>query len=210
MELRSIEQYEALIEHSADAIVLFDEAGVIQFANPAVETMLGYAPDELVGERAFSLVHPDDREEAIEGLGRIAGNPSRSTAKQEHRLRHADGSWVWVESVTTNRTESDVEGYVINTREITERKRYERRLEKTTEQLEALNRVVRHDIRNDMTVILGWSERLREHVTDEGRDALDRVLRKCHHVIELTEISRDFVESLVDDESTQLKPVGLR
>ncbi|QCC47541.1 two-component system sensor histidine kinase NtrB [Halobellus limi] len=210
MEFQTVEQYRALIDHSTDVIVLFDKTGVIQFASPAVETMLGYDPNELIGEQAFSLIHPDDREQAVEAFNQIVGAPSQSTKKQEHRLRHADGSWVWAESVTTNRTESDIEGFVINTREITERKRNEKQLEKRTEQLEALNRVVRHDIRNDMSVILGWGEQLQKHVTDEGQDALDRVLRKSRHVIELTEISRDFVESLVSDDTTEVKPVDLQ
>lgn len=210
MEIQTVEQYRALIDDSTDAIVLFDETGVIQFANLAVEQMLGYAPDELAGEQAFNLVHPNDREQAIEAFNQIVGAPGQSTKKQEHRLRHIDGSWVWAESVTTNKTESDVEGFVINTRVITERKHYQERLEETTEQLEALNRVVRHDIRNNMSVILGWSEQLQEHVTDEGQDALDRVLRKSHHVIELTEVARNLVESLVDDNATEVEPIDLQ
>lgn len=210
MEFQTVEQYRALIQHSTDVIVLFDETGVVQFANPAVEQMLGYTPDELIGKQAFNLVHPNDREQAIEAFNQIVGAPNQSTKKYEHRLRHADGSWVWAESVTTNKTESDIEGFVINTREITKRKRYEKQLEKTAEQLEALNRVVRHDIRNDMNVILGWGEQLQAHVSDTGQDALDRVLQKSHHVIELTEIARDFVELLADDNATEAKSVDLQ
>lgn len=209
VELQTVDQCKTLIDHSTDVIALFDETGVIQFANPAVEPMLGYDPDELVGQRAFDLLHPDDREQAVDAFNRIAGTPGQSTEKREHRLQHADGSWVWAESVTTNRTDSDVEGFVINTREITERKHYEKQLQKTTEQLEALNRVVRHDIRNDMAVIVGWGETLQDHIDEELEDALNHVLQKSHHVIELTEIARDFVESLVKDDPTEVSPVDL-
>jgi len=87
--------------------------------------------------------------------------------------------------------------------------RYRIQLEERTEQLEALNRVVRHDIRNDMAVIHGWSETLRDHVDKEGQDALDRVLRKSTHVIELTETARDFVDSLTGDAVLEAKPTDL-
>jgi PAS domain S-box-containing protein len=209
MELQTVEQYKTFINHSTDVLALLDETGIIQFANPAVEAMLGYDPDELVGQQAFDLLHPDDRAQAADAFDRIAGTPGRSTERHEHRLRHADGSWVWAESVTTNRTDSDIGGFVINTREITERKHYEEQLQKTTEQLEALNRVVRHDIRNDMAVIVGWGETLQGNVDGELQDALDHVLQKSHHVIELTEIARDFVRSLVGDDETEVTPVDL-
>ncbi|WP_231741236.1 histidine kinase N-terminal 7TM domain-containing protein [Halorubrum sp. CBA1125] len=101
-------------------------------------------------------------------------------------------------------------GELLTLDDVTERERYRRRLEERTEQLEALNRVVRHDIRNDMAVIHGWTEMLRDHVDEEGQDALDRVLRKSRHVIDLTETARDFVDSLADDAAPELKPIDLR
>jgi signal transduction histidine kinase len=93
--------------------------------------------------------------------------------------------------------------------DVTDRETYRIRLEERTEQLEALNRVVRHDIRNDMAVVHGWAETLQDHVDDDGRDALERVLRKSRHVIELTEIARDFVDSLAADVAPETKPVAL-
>lgn len=100
-------------------------------------------------------------------------------------------------------------GGLVTLTDVTDRELYRERLEAKTEQLEVLNRVVRHDIRNDMTVILGWSEQLQDHVTDERQDALDRVLEKSRHVVELTEVAREFVESLSDDQTIELKPIAL-
>ena len=100
-------------------------------------------------------------------------------------------------------------GELLTVDDVTDREQYRAQLEDRTEQLEALNRVVRHDIRNDMAVIHGWSETLRDHVDDEGRDALERVLRKSAHVIELTETARDFVDSLTGDAVLEAKPVDL-
>lgn len=98
-------------------------------------------------------------------------------------------------------------GELLTVDDVTGRETYRLRLEERTEQLEALNRVVRHDIRNDMAVVHGWAETLRDHVDDDGRDALERVLRKSEHVIELTELARDFVDSLADDVAPETKPI---
>lgn len=100
-------------------------------------------------------------------------------------------------------------GQLLTVTDVTDRETYRRRLEVKTEQLEALNRVVRHDIRNDMSVILGWAEVLEEHVDEDGRDALERVLGKSRHVIELTEVSREFVESLSGDVTAERHAVDL-
>jgi len=100
-------------------------------------------------------------------------------------------------------------GRLVTVRDVTERESYRQQLEAKTEQLEALNRVVRHDIRNDMAVIVGWGETLRDHVDEEGEDALDHVLRKSRHVIGITEVARDFVESLSDEGTAELEPITL-
>ena len=98
-------------------------------------------------------------------------------------------------------------GQLVTVTDVTERESYRQRLEEKSDQLEALNRVVRHDIRNDMTVVLAWAEILDDHIDEGGKEALDRVLKKSRHAVELTEVARDFVESLSDDGTTELKPI---
>lgn len=100
-------------------------------------------------------------------------------------------------------------GQLVTITDVTDRESYRQRLEEKTEQLEALNRVVRHDIRNDMAVILGWTETLQDQVTEEGEDALELVLKKSRHVVELTEVAREFVDSLSDGDTTELEPIAL-
>jgi signal transduction histidine kinase len=60
-----------------------------------------------------------------------------------------------------------------------------------------------------MAVILGWTETLQDHVTEEGEDALELVLKKSRHVVELTEVAREFVDSLSDGDTTELEPIAL-
>ena len=122
-----------------------------------------------------------------------------------------EGSQRYFQVSTTPFTAGGVTtGRLVTITDVTEREAYRRQLEEKSEQLEALNRVVRHDIRNDMSVIRGWAETLPPHVDEEGREALDRVLQKSEHVIELTETVREFVESLSGDGTIDPRPTELR
>lgn len=78
------------------------------------------------------------------------------------------------------------------------------------ERLDVLNRVLRHDIRNDMNTIVAWGEMLEDEVTPEGRDKLDRILRAGRHVVELTNVARDLSEIIHGDESPNRTPISLR
>jgi len=129
------ERFQAFVENSSDIITVLDADGVVQYESPSIERVLGYSQEELVGENAFEYVHPDDRADLLEQFA-DAQDQSDGTGIVEYRFRHADGSWVWLESAGRARFDSTVGGYVINSRDITGRKDREQRLE-------ALNRATR-------------------------------------------------------------------
>ena len=122
-----------------------------------------------------------------------------------------EGETQYYEVATTPFLSGEVQtGQLVTITDVTERESYRQELEEKTEQLEALNRVVRHDIQNDMTVVLGWAELLEDHVDAEGEEALERVIQSSEQVVELTETARMFVESLTDESVADLKPIDLR
>ena len=90
-------------------------------------------------------------------------------------------------------------------------RRQSRRLARQEQQFEVLNRVLRHDIRNDMNVVLGWLDVLGDHVDDEGGPTLDRIESAAQHVVELTSVARDLARTVGDDagDGPTLEPVSL-
>ncbi|MWV41599.1 HAMP domain-containing sensor histidine kinase [Natrialba sp. INN-245] len=78
-----------------------------------------------------------------------------------------------------------------------------------TEQLLLLNRITRHDIRNEMNVIIGWAGQLEDHVDEAGQEICERVLDSSHNVVDLTRAVREFVEILEMDDDPELKPIPL-
>ena len=57
---RREEHYRSLIENSLDLVSILNFDGTIRYASPSHERVLGYPLDDLVGQNAFSFVHPDD------------------------------------------------------------------------------------------------------------------------------------------------------
>jgi len=59
----SEDQFRLILQHTSDMLTIFDELGTIIYQSPSFERMLGYAPDERVGQNVFvadHIVHPDD------------------------------------------------------------------------------------------------------------------------------------------------------
>lgn len=131
-------QYRTLIEHAEDIVTVIAPDGTIEYQSPSVERILGWDPGELVGDYVFNYVHPDDREEM---RGRFIDLTEREGVVIEgvtFRFKRADGSWAWVETVGSNRKDTTVDGYVFNSREITERLERERELKRYETVVEAV------------------------------------------------------------------------
>jgi len=97
--------------------------------------MLGYAPEEVVGEmNVLDYVHPDDLPHVLEETEKALSEGGVATNRTEYRFRHKDGSWRWVESAGTYLLDDPhVKGVVVQTRDITERKRTEEALREAEE-----------------------------------------------------------------------------
>ncbi|MBA2278191.1 MAG: diguanylate cyclase [Chloroflexia bacterium] len=112
--------------------------GTPAYISPAVEPLLGYQPEELLGTPIFALIHPDDVPAAEAALGLRPRKPDTSL-RHELRMRHRDGSWRWMESVSSNRiAHPGIAGIVVNARDVTERKQAETALREREEQLRRL------------------------------------------------------------------------
>ncbi|WP_166035674.1 sensor histidine kinase [Halorussus pelagicus] len=82
-------------------------------------------------------------------------------------------------------------------------------LERKTNQLLLLNRITRHDIRNEMNVVIGWTEQLADHTDDAGDQIRQRVLDSGQHVVGLTKAVREFIETLKTAGEPDLQAVDL-
>jgi PAS domain S-box-containing protein len=120
---RSEERFRSLIENALDIITILDADGTIHYESPSVETVLGYPPTELIGQNFFAYIHPDDLANACCEIGN-AIQVRETTLPIEFRCRHQDGSWRMLEAISQKFVDDVPEPrIVINSRDITERKR---------------------------------------------------------------------------------------
>jgi two-component system cell cycle sensor histidine kinase/response regulator CckA len=127
----SAERLGELVNFSVDAIVLVNVDGVIRWANPATEEVLGYRPDDIVGIHVRDLVEPVDRDAWQALVGRLFDDPS-TPVRATFRCRHKDGSVRWTEGVARNLLqEPRVGGILVYYRDVTARKATEQQLKDT-------------------------------------------------------------------------------
>ncbi|QIO24302.1 PAS domain-containing sensor histidine kinase [Haloarcula sp. JP-L23] len=128
-----------LLDYTQDKVAVLDESGAYTYANAAAERILGYDPDTLVGQNVFEYIHPEDRAEVqtqFESIVRTDEAFLADTATYRHRA--SDGSWVWLESRMSNLTDSELSGYVVSSRVVTDRVEAERDRRATRERLQEL------------------------------------------------------------------------
>ena len=114
-------RFRSLVQESSDLILILSRKAVIEFASPAVERMLGFRPDEIVGRRDGLSVHPADEKRFRRALIRVLRSPG-THPPFEIRVQHGDGSYRWLEVTPTNLLADPlIHGVVANCRDITER-----------------------------------------------------------------------------------------
>ena len=125
---RSEDYFRTLIENSSDMITILNSKGKILFQSPSIERALGYRTEELLDRNAFDFVHPNDVQRMLGIFSGDLMHPNLQTPA-EYRFRHRDGSWRYLESIGKNLLhDPSVHGVVINSRDVTERKRAEERI----------------------------------------------------------------------------------
>ena len=158
-------RFRSLVQNSSDIITLLERDGTVRYQSPSIERILGYKPEELLGKSVFELVHPDDQPAVMAIFQERLPIPG-SIAPIEVRFRHNDGSWRTLESTGNNLLyEPGVAGIVVNSRDITERKRTEDVLH-ATEKLATTGRLaaaIAHEINNPLEGVTNLLYLLENH-----------------------------------------------
>ncbi len=118
----SEKRFKALVENSADAVVVFTKEGKPLYISPSIERILGYTEEEASKLDLFSVVHPDDAGTIQKIWEELLQNPGVTFKGYTSRFLHKDGSWHWLEKTATNLLhDPDINGIVDNFRDITDK-----------------------------------------------------------------------------------------
>ena len=189
---RSEERLHLLIENIADVITIFQADGTITFQSASIEQILGWQPEERIGQNIWqhSIVHPADEQVHQTFFRELQLHPEK-TIFGTFRLQHKDGSYRFIEAIGKNLLENAVlQGIITTYRDITERMELELRKDEFIS-------VASHELRTPVTTLKGHAQVLKmlleeQHLQDaevfEYLDIID------HQINKLTRLITDFLD----------------
>jgi diguanylate cyclase (GGDEF)-like protein/PAS domain S-box-containing protein len=122
------EQFLTLLDHAVDVIAVVGRDGKLVFASPAVETLLGYTPDDVVGGPISAIVQSGETDRLVRLIEGLADNAGRTQTLDLLPLRHRDGTSRWVAATLTNPPGQWGDSVVINMHDVTKQRELEEQL----------------------------------------------------------------------------------
>ncbi len=203
----SEKRFRSLVQNASDIITILDADGTICYKSPSIERLLGYRPEDLVGQSAFAYVHPDDLERVRSICGEITKR-SGASRPVEVRFRHADGSWHYMEWIGSNLLEDPtIKGIVANSRDVTERKEAEEKLREVREaERSRLARDLHDEALQDLTYALAEVQFVQATFKEpepgcrleRAADALIRAGQGLHGAIHDLRLGEDREQTLIE------------
>lgn len=221
---------ETAVDEISDALFVLTEDGTVTDCNTAATTLFEVDRDDVLG-RSLSAVAPvvadavdgasAESAHAVEPLGRDHG--ADPTERSEHVVYQTDRGDRTLAVRVSSFARSGLEGDIVTVRDVTQSYRHRRRMS-------VLNRILRHDLRNDMNVVIGYAEMLEAELAthedidavpggdgsgtltgDGGTTAIDNIRNAAEGMLDLSSLVRE-VEATIDAEGakpTRLDGAGL-
>jgi PAS domain S-box-containing protein len=197
-------RFRALVQNSSDMIMVVAPDASVLYVSPSVQRTVELEE----GGTLTGLIHPEDRRAALAFLAEAAP-AGRSAAPLEWRMRARNGEWLDVETIAAGQLQDpDVQGIVLNSRDVTERKRLEAQL-RQSQRLESVGQLaggIAHDFNNFLSVIRGYARFILDGLPADSalRSDAEEVARAAERAARLTNqllvfSRRDVVQSRVVD-----------
>ena len=188
---QALRRFRRAVESAGNAVFITDVDGVIEYVNPAFEDITGYDRSDAIGETPQLLDSGEMDEDYFEELWAtiLAGEGW----EEEIVNRRANGELYHAKQTIAPIVEDDeIEGFVAVQIDITERKERERHLQ-------VLARVLRHNLRNELSVIRGRAQTIRADA--DGRIAADAepIVERSERLLKLGDQERRIVDILVEN-----------
>jgi PAS domain S-box-containing protein len=220
------EQYKLLADNSTDVIVRLGFDGLRRYVSPSAATVLGYAPEELIGRDATQLTHEEDRALLEAAWGRLRRGEGDQILT--YRMRRKDGGWIWVEttlSAVIDPGSGEPREMVAVIRDIGNRRSMEAELVATVRELEAARdsaeqaaraksqflATMSHEIRTPLNGVIGFADLLsRTPLTQEQRNYVEMQLEAGKTLLSIINDILDFSKLEVGKLDITATPVDFR
>jgi len=186
------ELYRAVIAASFAFVFRIDLDGRFQFVSPSVEEFLGYTPAELTGEPMSVLGDDDEAIELAEGyFAEVTNGEAIQVRDLPITTRSGRTVYVDVRAVPIyaadvdleSRTADDIVGAQVMVRDASDRRQREGLIS-------VINRVLRHNVRNKLTVINGYAELLAADLDGDAASKATQIVEAADRLLDLSESAR--------------------
>ncbi|MBZ6495788.1 PAS domain-containing sensor histidine kinase [Haloterrigena longa] len=179
------------------------ETGEIIDMNERVEQLYGYSKSELRTMSIEEYTAPSSQFTKKEAVDRIRTAARGDPQTFEWKVKRKNGEYRWISVHLTRTTIGGTKCIIAEINDITEYK--------TREQLiQLLNRVIRHNLRNDMNLLIGYADRIKTAIqNDQLQEEVDTILNIASEVGTLSD-SLDQIERIVEPGTTEREPTNLR
>ncbi len=127
-------RFHSLVKESSDIITILHADGSIHFASDSVEKIMGFRPTDVEGKVFFDFVHKKDVDSFKNEFFKSVETPGYHFIV-EAQFSHKNNYWIYLEVAGTNLLhDPNVQGVVLNSRDITDRKQIESVLERINRQ----------------------------------------------------------------------------
>lgn len=200
-------RFRLVAENARDVIMLHDAVGNTLWASPSVAEVFGRTPEQVCALSAFDVIHPDDAEAVHAHHTALLAGTNRGPIT--YRVRHADGHYIWMESLVQAIYDGDVLTRIqSSSRDVTEQVARNRELKRAKQDAEeadhlksALLANMSHEIRTPLTAIIGFAEVLKEELgsTHHQRfatlihDSSRRLMQTLDSVLQLSKLEAGIV-----------------
>jgi PAS domain S-box-containing protein len=205
------EELRQIIDLIPDPIFSKNRDDEVLLSNEANAELVGSTAEEIEGKPEPELFPETDHYETLRQRD-VEVIESGEPTTFEEELTSADGEKHIFDTTripfkTAKTAEDAVLGYA---RDVTELKEYEQELEQQRDNLEILNEVLRHDVRNDLQLVTAYADLLVEECEDdEIKEYITTIQSSADHAVELTETAREIADVMLSD-TTQGQQVNLR
>ena len=174
-----------VIETMSDPVIAVDETGQVVDLNPAASELFG-VPPETAGIELGDL---------CSAVPAIEEAYSSHTAQREINttVDGTDRHFIMNLEPIADRHG----GHVIVLREITAQKQYEQKIEQQRDNLQIVNQVVRHDIRNNLQLVVAYADILETSLEEHGTEELSKISEAAHDAVDITTNARDVTEVML-------------
>ena len=193
---KSEARFRSLVQNSSDMVTVLDKEGNVTYTSESTERMLGFGSNILMGNTLENLVLPDDQKKFRETLEEVmAGSPDNHTI--EYQIKNAEGQIMYLESVMNNLLNNvSIQGVVVNSRDITQRKETETELKKTNFELDSFVYRASHDLRAPLRSVLGLLNLIKLESSDAQKAVYVALAEKSINkldsfILDLTNFSRN-------------------